>query len=335
MAAQFREAGITVHELGVRRGVPDPRAVLRLRKIIRSFRPTVIHSHMVHANLLARVTRLVCPMPALLCTAHNIIEGGRWTEIAYRLTDPLGDLTTIICDAAAQRCVQVNSVPRNRLKVVVNGFPIEQFRPDPQRRVVTRQQLGIWDEFVWLAVGRFETQKDYCNLVNAVTRLPSQESLFLIAGDGPLRPEIERLAMGANVLDRFRFLGMRKDVPALMAAADGYVMPSAWEGLPMVLLEAAGSGLPIVATNVGGNSEIVRDDVSGYLVPPSNPTALAEALQKMEDALPSSRAAMGSAGRAFVIQKYSLSSVLDEWECVYGSLMQKPSQLIHAHRGAD
>ena len=72
------------------------------------------------------------------------------------------------------------------------------------------------------------------------------------------------LAAKCNVSHRLRFLGMRKDVPALMAAADGYMMSSAWEGLPMVLLEAAGSGLPIVATNVGGNCEIVRDGISGF-----------------------------------------------------------------------
>lgn len=331
MADRFREAGIPLHELGICRGVPDPRAILRLRRIIRSFRPDVVHSHMVHANLLARVTRLVCPMPALVATAHNIIEGGRWTEIAYRLTDSLGDLTTIICNAAAQRCVRVNSVPEKRLKVVVNGFPVEQFRPDPHSRVITRQQLDVQDRFVWLAVGRFEPQKDYHNLVNAVTRFPSQRSLFLIAGDGPLRPEIEKLATEENVLHRFRFLGTRKDVPALMAAADGFVMSSAWEGLPMVLLEAAGSGLPIVATNVGGNGEIVSDNSSGYLVPPSNPTALAEALQKVEDASPSLRSAMGAVGRASVIEKYSLLSVLDQWESIYRSFMKKPLGLVRAH----
>lgn len=334
MADRFREAEIPLRELGIRRGVPDPRAVVRLRKVIRSFRPAVVHSHMVHANLLARVTRLVCPMPTLLGTAHNVIEGGRWTEIAYRLTDSFGDLTTIICDAGAQRCARVNSVPKHRLKVVANGFPIGQFQPDRHARANSRQQLGIEDEFVWLAVGRFEAQKDYRNLVDAVPRLTSEQSLFVIAGDGPLRTEIEKMAIAHNVSHRFRFLGLRDDVPALMSAADGFVMSSAWEGLPMVLLEAAGSGLPVVATNVGGNSEIVRAQVSGYLVPPSDSTALASAMQEMEDTPALLRAEMGAAGRAFVIEKYSLSSVLDEWESIYQSLAHKASHLAHAEEVA-
>jgi glycosyltransferase involved in cell wall biosynthesis len=158
--------------------------------------------------------------------------------------------------------------------------------------------------------------------------------LFLIAGDGPLRADVEKLASELNVSERLRFLGIRKDIPELMAAADGYVMSSAWEGLPMVLLEAAASGLPIVATNVGGNGEVVRDGISGHLVPPSDPVALASALQQAEQFPASVRTAMGSAGRDFVIKNYSLSSVLDLWESIYQSFMHKQAQLVYAQGSA-
>ena len=326
----FRQAGIPLHQLGIRRGVPDPRAILRLRNIIRNFRPDIVHSHMVHANLLARITRLVCPMPVLISTAHNMTEGRRWTEIAYRVTDSIGDLTTIICNAAAERYVRVGSVPSERLKVVVNGLPVEQFRPDVNSRAQIRRQLGIREEFVWLAVGRFEPPKDYANLINAIAQVPSNRSLLLIAGDGPLRPDIEKLASDLKVSDRIRFLGIRKDISALMGAADGYVMSSAWEGLPMVLLEAAASGLPIVATNVGGNAEVVRDGISGYLVPPSDSIALALTLRKMEQMPTPVRTTMGLTGRNFVVTNYSISSVLDEWESIYRALIHKTSQLAFA-----
>jgi len=323
LLGDFLDAGIPLHQLEIRRGIPDPRAIWRLRKIIRNFRPDVVHSHMVHANLLARLTRLICPMPALISTAHNMTEGRRWTEIAYRITDSIGDLTTIICNAAAERYVTVGSVPSERLKVVVNGLPVEQFRPDPKSRATIRRQLRIQNEFVWLAVGRFEPPKDYGNLLNAIARFASQKNVFLIAGDGPLRLDIEKLAFELGVSDRVRFLSARKDIPALMAAADGFVMSSAWEGLPMVLLEAAASGLPIVATNVGGNAEVVRDGISGYLVPPTDPVALASAMERMELALPPARAAMGLAGREHVEKSYSLISVIDQWEQIYKSLLQR------------
>ena len=257
-------------------------------------------------------------------------EGRRWTEIAYRVTDSLGDLTTIICNAAADRYVKVGSVPSERLKVVVNGLPVEQFRPDPKSRATIRQELGIREEFVWLAVGRFEPPKDYANLINAIARTRSNRSLLLIAGDGPLRAQIENLACELNVSARIRFLGIRKDIAMLMSAADAYVMSSAWEGLPMVLLEAAASGLPIVATNVGGNAEVVRDGITGYLVPPSDPSTLALRMQGVEQSPLLIRTAMGQAGRDFIVSNYSMSSVLDEWESIYRALIRKTPQLAYA-----
>jgi glycosyltransferase involved in cell wall biosynthesis len=333
LAGEFRNAGVPVHDLAMSRGLADPRALLRLRKIVRAFGPHMVHAHMTHANLLARLTRLICPMPALITTVHNMTEGRRWTGIAYRLSDRLSDLTTIVCQAAADRYVQAGSVPADRLKVVVNGLPVEQFRPNAAARAALRERLGIENEFVWLAVGRFEPPKDYANLMQAIARMPAKNGVFLVAGDGPLRFDIERLAAELCIRDRVRLLGIREDIAQLMAAADAYVMSSAWEGLPMVLLEASASGLPIVATHVGGNAEVVREGLSGYLVPASDPAALAAALLRMQQDPSPLRIAMGSVGREFVIKHYSLSSVLDQWASVYQEFLPKPVALVLA-RGA-
>lgn len=330
IAEMFEESSIPVHDLGIRRGVPDIRAFMRLRKIILMFRPDVVHSHMTHANLLARMTRAICPIPVLVNTIHNMTEHRRWTELAYKMTNSMADLTTIICQAAAERYVKIGAVAANRVQVVVNGLPIEQFRPDSRSRAAIRQELEISEEFVWLAVGRMEAPKDYGTLVRAVAQ--TRNGLFLVAGDGPLRREMEQLAAELRVLDRIRFLGIRRDVPRLMAAADAYVMSSAWEGLPMVLLEAAASGLPIVATNVGGNSAIVRDGISGYVVPPCDPQALARAMQRMQ--MDPARPTMGSVARDFVEKHFSLSAVLDQWESIYGAFMEKPLEEMLAQGAA-
>ena len=147
--------------------------------------------------------------------------------------------------------------------------------------------------------------------------------MLLIAGDGPLRSSISQLADDLGLFKRVQFLGMRNDVAELMAAVDAYVMSSAWEGLPMVLLEAAASSLPIVATDVGGNREIVRDGVNGFLVPGKNSVALAEAMLAMERLPSESRLSMGAVGRAHVSRHYSLPVVVDEWERIYRSLLEK------------
>jgi glycosyltransferase involved in cell wall biosynthesis len=323
LQTDFEKLGVSVRSLGMQRGIPDPRGVVRLVRIIRQERPAILHTHMVHANLLGRISKLFAPVPVVVSTAQNIREGGRWTELAYRITDPLVDLTTNVSHAAVERYARTGAVPTSKLKMVPNGVVFQHFGPDDQSRVSLRKELGIEDKFAWLAVGRLEVQKDYANLLHAMSRLPP-DNMLLIAGDGPLRSSIMQTAADLGLTNRVTLLGIREDVARLMTAADAHVMSSAWEGLPMVLLEAAASSLPIVATDVGGNHEIVRDGVNGFRVPGKDSAALAEAMLTMQRLSNESRLAMGAAGRAHVSENYSLSGVVDEWEAIYHSLLETP-----------
>jgi glycosyltransferase involved in cell wall biosynthesis len=315
------ELGIELTTLAMRSGVPDPRALARLVRAWRGFRPVVAHAHMVHAVLLARLARPFARVPLLVSTAHNLTEGARWRELAYRATDRLGDLTTNVCQAAVDRYVAVGAAPRGRIVRMPNGLDVTHFDPDPAARARLRSALALpADAFAWLAVGRLEPQKDVPTLLEAWRSLPDRAVLWLV-GEGPLRAELEarRDALGLDP-ERVRFLGARTDVPDLMRAADGYAMSSAWEGLPMVLLEAAASGLPIVATDVGGNAEIVRDGASGRLVPAHDPAALAEALRATMALPDAERAAWGRAARAHVATEFALDAVVDAWLALYRRL---------------
>jgi glycosyltransferase involved in cell wall biosynthesis len=117
--------------------------------------------------------------------------------------------------------------------------------------------------------------------------------------------------------DAVRFLGIRNDVPVVMSGADGYVMSSAWEGMPMVLLEAAAAGLPIVATRVGGNHEVVRHEETGFLVPAGDPEALAQAMLRLMELPEAQRREMGDRGRRHVRANYALTRVAERWEGLY------------------
>jgi glycosyltransferase involved in cell wall biosynthesis len=134
---------------------------------------------------------------------------------------------------------------------------------------------------------------------------------------------MEQLASDLGVTERVKFLGTRRDIPALMDAADAYVMSSAWEGLPMVLLEAAASGLPIVATDVGGNSEVVIDGKTGFLVPPKDPDALAQAMLRLMGLPPEEHRRMGAVARQHIEANYSLDHVVDQWEALYTELLER------------
>ncbi|MBS3967370.1 MAG: glycosyltransferase [Truepera sp.] len=319
------ELGIPLHSLNMRPGAPDPRALWRLTAILRAWRPEILHSHMIHANLLGRLVRLIVRVPVQISTAHNIDEGGRWRERAYRLTDPLATITTNVSQAAVDRYVQVGAVPAAKIRYLPNGLELTPFMSVSASRQSLRQALGLTEQFVWLAVGRLDVQKDYPTMLRALAAtLPGYpQTRLLIVSEGPLRADLEALSAQLSLAEQVTFLGARNDVPALMQAADAYLMSSAWEGLPMVLLEAAASSLPIVATDVGGNREIVLDGKSGWLVPPSDPVALAAAMQRLMAMPETARRQMGEAGRNYVRQHYDLERVVDTWEALYQELLSR------------
>jgi glycosyltransferase involved in cell wall biosynthesis len=331
MGLEARKVGLFTESLQMRRGIPDPRGLLRLARFVRSWRPDVVHSHMVHANLLARAVRFLAPVPALVSTIHNINEGGRARMAAYRLTNGLVDHMTIVSEAAANRFVEDRIVPERLLRVIPNGVNIDHYRNvPPEIRESLRRLLGLTGSFVWLAVGRFETAKDYPNMLRAFARVRERrpEAHLLLVGRGSLQAETEVLVRELGFAESVRFLGVRSDIPEVMSAADGYVLSSAWEGMPMVLLEAAAAGLPTVATRVGGNHEVVRDGETGFLVPPSDDAALAEAMLKLMALPVSERRAMGDAGHHHVRSHYGLGRVAERWEELYREVLARKGLVL-------
>lgn len=344
-AEELAAAGIPLVSLDMRKGVPDPGAVLKLAALIRRSRPWICHSHMVHANLLARVARLLAWVPVLICTAHNIDEGpvkrvksrgdraamhtlgkgSRWREVAYRLTDPLCDLTTNVSRTAVERYIQVGAAPPRKICFMPNGIDTQRFRPDPAARGRLRQALGLGEHFVWLAVARFQEVKDHATLIRAFAELSRAhpEAVLLLVGQGRLESEIRALVAALGLTEKVRFLGVRPDVPDLMNAADGYVISSVYEGMPIVLLEAAAVGLPVVATDAGIDREVLRDGEHGFVVPVRDPAALARAMRRLCELPVVERKRMGEAGRHQVEDHYSLERVLDQWEALYQVLLAR------------
>lgn len=334
LATELRACGVRVATLSMRKGTADPRAIWRLAKMIRALKPDVLHAHMVAANLLARVTRMIASVPLVISTAHNIREGGRLHDLAYRLTDGLSDVTTNVSQAAARRYAHDGLVSENRLRVMVNGIDTDHFRPSKTSRAKMRSQFAVENMFVWLAMGRLREQKDYPNMLRAFAGLGQHQSVLLIAGEGELRPELERLAEELKIADRVRFCGFCQNSAELLNVADGFVLSSRWEGLPLILLEAAATTLPIVATDVGGNAEIVQDGKTGFLVPPNDSAALRAAMQVVMEIPEKNRFEMGEAGRAFVLANYRMSRVVFEWESLYREFLEA-GNAVHIGVSAD
>jgi glycosyltransferase involved in cell wall biosynthesis len=156
-------------------------------------------------------------------------------------------------------------------------------------------------------------KKDYATMLEAMARQP--EGVLLVAGEGPLKAELQ--SQSESLGTRVRFLGLREDVPDLMNACDGFVMSSIVEGLPMVLIEAALAGLPTVATDAGGVREVIREGQTGWVVPPGDATALAEAMQRLTSLPVAVRHQMGESARRDAEERFHLSEVASRWERLY------------------
>jgi len=321
---ELERSGIKVFSLGLHRRFPDPRAFAKLVKIIRCEQPAVITSFMIHANLLARFARPITRVPILICSARNITESGRIgslriREILYKLTDPLCDITVQNSRAGFERYIRKGIVPENKMKYIPNGVDTLQFRPNIDIRNRLRKELRLEGKFVWLTVGRFDPQKDYQNLLQAFSQVTSKESntRLLVIGDGPLNPIIKNLSRDLGLRDSINFLGIRRDVDEILNAADGFVLASSWEGLPNVLLESASVGLPIVATDVGGNLEILVNEKTGFAVPPKDSDSLARAMIRLMLLPERVRLQMKEASREHILNHFSFEQVVAEWENLF------------------
>lgn len=292
-------------------------AMWRFRRLVRAFRPDVVNSHLVHANLLTRLLRLVTPMPRLVSSAHNTNEEGRGRMLAYRLTDRLADISTNVSEEAMEAFETQGALKLGRMVAIHNGIDTGSFAFDVAARERIREELGLVESTpLVLAVGRLWEQKDYPNLLRAFTQLEARSAPCLaIVGDGPLRSELEALADTLGVANRVWFLGVRHDVPALMSASDLFVLSSAWEGFGLVVAEAMACQRPVVATDCGGVREVVGD--AGYLVPPRNPGALAQAMARALHLSGSQRECLVNAARERVVARFSLDAMADRYLAVY------------------
>jgi glycosyltransferase involved in cell wall biosynthesis len=285
-------------------------------QVLRAWRPDVLISFGFQANVLGRVAGALAGVPVRISSLRNERFGGRARELVNRTTSFLATTTTTNSERAAERFVARGVVPAGRLAVIPNSVDLAAIDADVGEREGARRQLDVGDgDFLWLAMGRLHPQKDYPSLLAAFARLVSghPSARLRIAGEGRLVGELTARVDDLGLAGHARLLGLRADVPRLLAAADALVLASAWEGLPNVIMEAMAARLPCVATRVGGVPELVEHGRTGTLVPPGDPEALARAMAGIMVLPPSERAAMGERGRAAVADRLSPDRVGEQW----------------------
>jgi glycosyltransferase involved in cell wall biosynthesis len=285
--------------------VSDLRAVRDLRRVVRSFRPDVVHTHSSKAGILGRFAAHRERVPAVVHTVH----GFGFTPLqsppmrfAFRTVERAlarwTDHFITVCESDRRRGVESGLFPAERVTVIRAGIDLAAFRAASGGAAV-RNRLGIPGTApLVVQVGNFKPQKSPLDFVRvaAVVAAERPDAWFVMVGDGPLRSAAEELARSLGVADRVVFCGWWDDVPALLDAATVAVLTSVHEGLPCSVVEALAAGVPVVATAVDGTVEVVRSGDNGYLAPVGDIAALAEGVRRVIDD-PAGRARLAASAR--------------------------------------
>ncbi|MCW8138158.1 MAG: glycosyltransferase [Planctomycetota bacterium] len=296
-------------------------SVPRVASHLRRWRADVVHCHLPLAGVVGRLAAAAARVPVVY-TEHNLQERyhplTRWSN---RLTWRL-QRRGIAVSGEVARSARAHMSAKVPVQVVLNGIPVERFQPDSEGRAAVRRELGFpADAPVVGTVAVFRTQKRLDLWLRAARQVYTgrPSTRFLLVGDGPERETTEALAHELGLRDVVRFAGLQTDVLPYLSAMDLFLMSSDFEGLPLALLEAMASGLPVVATRVGGVPEVISDGVHGLLASPGDEQALASAVEQLL-ADPERRTCLTSAARALVEERFGTSRMVGELESIYSAL---------------
>ena len=311
-----------------------------LKSIIEKHNVDIIQTHLLGSlDFLVMLLPYISPLRSVIWTFHNIkfeLNASRLTEhywtlkpkklghrILYRLGSSLVGGFVAVSEQVKQAMIEVIGSIGSKVTVICNGIDTRKYENVVDIELV-RSQLGLdLEKYLIVVVATLKEQKGHRYLVEALASVvpqnPQVHAIFI--GNGPLRTELESQAKERELDKHIHFLGNRQDVPELLAASDLFVLPSLWEGLPMALLEAMATGLPVIATKVSGTVQVVIPDESGILVPPGDVEELAQSIGfLLHD--PKRARSMGQAARQRVVKNFSAQKQAAEHLALYHRLLQ-------------
>jgi len=297
-AEGMEKQGIPVHVLADAEWKPVYLSGLKLIRLLRKERPAVLHSHGSGPLFDASFARLFYRVPLYVHTFHygNYPHCSRKTLMAERVAARMPDQLVAVSNAQRSALVQYLKIPPGKIRTIWNGVAKNANMGNQELIEAKKRELGIEPGDLTLGtVAIFSEQKGLAYLMESAARVMNilPNARFILVGDGPLRPELEKKARNMGLDSRVLFTGLRTDVQELLLAFDVFLMSSLWEGMALTLLEAMAAGKPVVATDVGDNSRIIKHGITGYIVRPKDAAQMAdsiiqlgsdpEALRKMGD----------------------------------------------------
>lgn len=332
LGADIVDAGVPLYCLGMRRGVPSPTALWRLRRVMREVRPDLVQGWMYHGNIGASVGAwgARARVPVLWNIRHSlydlrkekrltalVIRAGAW--LSYK---PVRILYNAHVSAAQHESLGYKP---EKTQVIPNGFDCEQFLPSQEAREMLRAELNVPRDALLIGlIARYHPMKDHANFLRAAALVGRErdEVHFVLAGRGidPGNAELTALIEDLDLAGHVHLLGERRETPVIFAALDIASTSSAWgEAFPLVIGEAMACGVPCVTTDVGDAAEVVGE--TGLVVRPQDPDALATAWRELAALDGDARTALGATARHRIVSQYSLGDMVRRYEELYTDLL--------------
>ncbi len=315
-----RDTGIPVVDGGLTGGFKSPRllgGITRLARFMRRERVDIVHNYLLRANVVGTLAARLARVPVVLCSKRGCHERRGFELAGARLSNWLADRVTANSNAVREFVHANEGCPVEKIVVIPSGIDTERFRPLPPGEYKAR--LGLdQNRPVVGSVTRMRVRKGVAEFLRAMAvvrqRIPSVQTV--VAGEVELGAELRRIVEEDGLADHLWLLGRRSDIPEVLSAFDVFVLSSHGEGMSNAILEAMAMEKPVVATDVGGNGDVVQDGRSGHLVPARDPEPLAAAIIATLSA-PGEARVMGRLGRQIVEERFSAGAMVQQMEGLY------------------
>ena len=327
---EFLKNDIRIYRLGISRRMSplaNAKAIYQLYHILKKEKFDIVHTHTSTGGLVGRVASKLSNSVTIYQAAGYPLHKPQFLlskRVLFlfleRILNYFTDHYVAVSENLKQQTIEKGISRSEKISVIYHGVDLKRFDYVPCKdKDKLKRELELENGFSVIGtIGRLDTQKGVCFLLRAASIILKlfPETIFLVVGDGPLRPQLEKLSQDLNISRKVLFTGWIEDVPKVLSVMDIFCLPSLWEAFGIVLAEAMAMRLPIVATNVEGIPEVMKDGETGILVPSQKPGALAAAIMKLLKDKTLARQ-MGEAGRKRVEELFLMNTIIGEYEKLY------------------
>jgi glycosyltransferase involved in cell wall biosynthesis len=305
----------------------------KLFKLIRRDNYDIIHAHSSKPGVMARTAARICRVPCIVYTPHLFhfkafmpyFKRNFFKWIEQLLSRLATDMVVSVSQDAAREVVSDGVISADKIVTIPNGIDVKPFavRDEKKQRRIRKDLKIPYDAVVVGMVARLMYQKapeEFLKVASLVLKNTTKRVIFLLIGDGELRPHLEKICEAMHLTNSLYMIGTQENIPDILQAVDIYLLTSRWEGLPITILEAMAAGLPVIASNIPGNNELVIHGLTGMLYPPGDLERLAEQILNLISNI-DLRLKMGLAGQKIVNKNYTIERMVHRTQELYLKLL--------------